>query len=119
MGRYYTGDINGKFWFAVQSSDAASRFGGQASEPQYIEYYFDEDHLDGVMQEINNIEESLGDNLQKIQKFFADNNGYNDAMLKEVGITEEMLSDYADLEMGIQIRDCIIAEGSCEFQAEY
>ncbi len=27
MGRYYSGDIEGKFWFAVQSSYAADRFG--------------------------------------------------------------------------------------------
>ena len=27
MGRYYTGDIEGKFWFAVQSSDDADFFG--------------------------------------------------------------------------------------------
>jgi hypothetical protein len=118
MGRYYTGDINGKFWFAVQDSDCASRFGGQANDPQYIEYYFDTDHLDGVMQEINNIQASLGDNLQKIEKFFADNHGYNNDMLKEVGITEKMVSDYADLGIGIQIRDCIIEQGYCTFDAE-
>lgn len=120
MGRYYRGDIEGKFWFAVQDSDCASRFGGQANEPQYIEYQFDEDDLDGVMQEINNIQKSLGDNLQKIEKFFANTNGsYNDEMLKEIGITKDMLSDYADLGLGIQIRDCIIEQGSCNFDAEY
>jgi hypothetical protein len=26
MGRYYSGDIDGKFWFALQSSDCADRF---------------------------------------------------------------------------------------------
>jgi hypothetical protein len=31
MGRYYTGDIEGKFAFAVQSSDAADRFGSCGS----------------------------------------------------------------------------------------
>ena len=52
MGRYYTGDIEGKFWFALQSSNAASRFGGVESEPAYINYYFDEDHLEEVEAEI-------------------------------------------------------------------
>ena len=28
MGRYYSGDIEGKFWFAVQDSDDAEFFGG-------------------------------------------------------------------------------------------
>ena len=27
MGRQYKGDINGKFWFAIQDSDTADRFG--------------------------------------------------------------------------------------------
>jgi hypothetical protein len=27
MGRYYNGDIEGKFWVAVQSSDDADFFG--------------------------------------------------------------------------------------------
>ena len=27
MGRYYEGDINGKFMFGVQASNAADRFG--------------------------------------------------------------------------------------------
>lgn len=29
MGRYYSGDIAGKFWFACQSSDDAENFGGK------------------------------------------------------------------------------------------
>jgi hypothetical protein len=32
MGRYYSGDIQGKFWFAVQSSDDASAFGEKIKE---------------------------------------------------------------------------------------
>lgn len=118
MGRYYRGDIEGKFWFALQASDCASRFGGQANEPHYIEYYFDEDHLDGVMSEINNIQKSLGDNLQKIEKFFEDNETYTNQKLSDVGITGDMLSEYADLGLGIKIRDCIIENGSCRFDAE-
>ena len=31
MGRYYHGDIEGKFWFAVQSSQDADFFGSEAS----------------------------------------------------------------------------------------
>ena len=33
MGRYYNGDIEGKFWFAVQSSDCADRFGSIGEQP--------------------------------------------------------------------------------------
>lgn len=118
MGRYYSGDIEGKFWFALQSSDAASRFGGIESEPQFIQYYFDEDHLDDVQEELKRIEDKLGDKLQIIDKFFQDNMGYNDKMLEDAGITREELSDYADYGLGKQIEKCIIDNGSCSFEAE-
>lgn len=36
MGRYYTGDINGKFGFGCQSSDDITFFGGDASEPNHL-----------------------------------------------------------------------------------
>ena len=119
MGRYYSGDINGKFWFGVQSSGAASRFGGTESEPQFIEYYFDkEDDLESVEAEIKEIETTLGDKLKVIEEFFEKNNGYNDEMLEKISISKEDLSDYADLGLGIQIRDCIKDKGYCSFNAE-
>lgn len=118
MGRYYTGDIEGKFWFAVQSSNAADRFGVIGSEPSYLEYWFDASNLGGVEDEIKNIEESLGDKLKIIEDFFEKNNGYTDVMLNQVKITREELSEYADLKLGIKIRDCINETGQCSFQAE-
>ena len=118
MGRYYQGDIEGKFWFALQSSDAASRFGGEEFYPQFIEYYFGEEHLDAVNEEINNIQESLGDKIKVIEDFFKINQTYNDESLEAIGITQDILKDYADLGMGIKIRDCIEGSGSCAFQAE-
>ena len=42
MGRYYTGDIEGKFWFGVQDSTDADYFGVQG-EPRFYLYYFSED----------------------------------------------------------------------------
>jgi len=118
MGRYFSGDINGKFWFALQSSDCADRFGVSGSQPEVLNYYFGEDDLEAVETEIKNIEDELGDQLQVIEKFFEDNNGYNDKMLEEAGITTEQLSEYADLGLGKQIRDCIKQDGQCEFEAE-
>ena len=119
MGRYYSGDINGKFWFAVQSSNAASRFGGTESEPQFIEYYFDkEDDLESVEAEIKEIETTLGDKLKVIEDFFSKTDSYNDEMLAEAGISRDDLREYADLELGIQIRDCIKEKGYCSFNAE-
>jgi hypothetical protein len=118
MGRYYTGDIEGKFWFALQSSNAADRFGVIGSDPNYLKYWFDESNLEEVEAEINNIQDSLGDKLKIIEDFFEKNNGYTNEMLKEADITEEELSEYADLKLGIKIRDHIRDFGQCSFQAE-
>lgn len=118
MGRYYSGDINGKFWFALQSSDAADRFGVSGEQPNVINYYFGEDDLEGVEVEIKNIEEALGDKVKIIDDFFEANNGYNDKSLAEAGITNDELKEYADLGLGKAIRDCIVDGGQCQFEAE-
>jgi len=118
MGRYYSGDIEGKFWFAIQSSDAADRFGVTGHQPEELQYFFTEDDLEAVEEEIKNIEETLGEKKQTIDKFFEGNNGWNEKMLEEAGISKEELSEYADLELGIKIRDCIKDFGTCSFEAE-
>ena len=38
MGRYYEGDIEGKFWFGVQDSDDGEFFGAEPQESNYIDY---------------------------------------------------------------------------------
>jgi len=118
MGRYYHGDIEGKFWFAVQSSMAAERFGGQVLEPSHVQFYFGSENLDEVNAEIKRIEDILGDKKVAIDEFFEKNNGYNDDMLEAAGITARELSEYADLGLGIKIRDCIVSDGQCNFDAE-
>lgn len=118
MGRYYSGDIRGKFWFGLQSSTAADRFGVSHNEPNYVEYYYEEEDLEEVVAEIKRIEEKLGEAKEKIDKFFTENNGWSSKMLEKAGITEAELSEYADLELGIKIRDCIVDNGDCRFDAE-
>ena len=118
MGRYYVGDIEGKFWFGLQASDAASRFGGEEREPQYIEYYFDEEHLEEVNEEIDGIITTLGDKKKIIEDFFENNESYVDKNLEAIGVTQNAFRDYADLKLGIKIRDCIVEKGQCCFQAE-
>ena len=119
MGRYYSGDIEGKFWFAVQSRSAADRFGVSGYQPEVSVYNFEQEDLEGVETEIANIEEALGDKLKVIEDFFASRESYNDKMLEEAGITKEELSEYADLTLGIKIRDCIKENVSCTFDAEF
>jgi len=120
MGRYFVGDIEGKFWFGLQASDAASRFAeGAEQDIAYIPYYFtEEDHLEEIQAELKNIEDKLGDNLKKIDDFFEKVNGYNDDMLKENDISKEHLSDYADYKLGKKIEECVIRTGQCSFDAE-
>ena len=92
MGRYYSGDIEGKFWFALQASNCADRFGRTGQVPNYIEYSFWIDDLPEVQEEIQRIEDKLGIFKEKIDKFFEVNNGYNDHLLAQNGISKELLS---------------------------
>jgi hypothetical protein len=118
MGRYFRGDIEGKFWFALQPSDAPSKFGGEILEPSFIEYYFDENSLEGVIDEIERIEETLGENKKIIEDFFSSRESYSSNELIQIGITQDILGEYANLKLGIQIRDCILENGTCSFEAE-
>jgi hypothetical protein len=123
MGRYYYGDIEGKFWFAVQPSDAADRFGVMGTCPNYIEYCFGKEDLPGVQKELANIENILGDKLAKLDEFFKGRTYYNDQDLQDfLGISKEQtemaLRHYADYELGKKIEACIIENGSCTFEGE-
>lgn len=127
MGRYYSGDIEGKFWFAIQSSDAADRFGASGHN-DYLNYYFDTSHLPDIKSEIKDIENDLGPDLKLIEKFFKNTGSYNNDMLlkffKEEGRMkkskeiETILSDFADLTLGKKILKCVQENGECSFQAE-
>ena len=113
MGRYYNGDINGKFMFAVQSSTAADRFGCIGFN-NYLTYYFDIEQLPTINEELESLEESF----KKVEKFFEDKDSWNSKQQEEAGISDQEISDYADYRLGVQIRDCILEQGYCEFEAE-
>ena len=124
MGRYYQGDIEGKFWFGIQSSTDANFFGGEPYEPNYVNYHFSKKYdFDKVVEGINKCEDALGKNLKTLDKFFSENNGYNEDMIVEqTDIKEEdipnLLKWYARLELGMKIRDCLIELDECSFEAE-
>ena len=118
MGRYYSGDIDGKFWFGLQSSNAADRFGVTGEPPNMLYYFFDTDNLDAINAEIKVIEDKLGFKKTIIDKFFEANNGYTSQMLTDANITNKEMEEYADLELGKKIRDCVVMHGSCSFDAE-
>ena len=104
MGRYYNGDIDGKWWFGVQSSITHERFG---SEPSYYTYYINKEDVEKTMKDII---EGLGDKIKMFEKFFKENNGYTDERLIEFfrkkypsydeSDLSKDLSEYADYTFG-------------------
>ena len=122
MGRYYTGDIEGKFWFAVQSSSDADFFGGEHTEPNYIEYYFCKDDLPQIKAGLDTCKKELGEWKAKLDKFFKENNGYNDDIVVKAGLNlsefNKKLGWYARQRLGKQIYDCVKKNGECSFEAE-
>ena len=122
MGRYITGDIERKLWFAVQNSNAADRFGVTGYEPAYLEYQFEQDDLEKVQEELRVIENLIGeDNLSKLNKFFEKINGYNDQIMIEHNILDlwnKYKIDYADYLLGKEIEKCITETGQCYFNTE-
>ncbi len=120
MGRYYEGDIEGKFWVAVQSSADADYFGVTGTQPNLLEYYFNEEDLEEIKEGVQSCLRVLGDWKKKLDDFFETNYSYNDEMLeKQIGLKDmSMLEWYARLELGEKILKCVKQNGSCHFQAE-
>jgi len=123
MGRYYSGDIDGKFWFAVQSSDDASFFGGSENEPSYINYYFSFDDLPTIKKGIKECKKNLKEYKKGLDDFFEAKNTYNnDELGVYLGTTEDktafLLKWYARLELGEKILECVEKNGDCDFDAE-
>ena len=123
MGRWCSGSIDHKFWFAVQDSDAADRFGVTGHQPEELYYYFDEESLPGIKQELKNIEDKLGNNLVLLHKFFEENDSYSDEKVAEYlnvepDAIQKILKDYADYGVGLKIADAVETTGQCEFTAE-
>lgn len=123
MGRYYSGDIEGKFWVGVQPSNTADRFGFVGVQPSTLLYWFTSDDIDSVKNGLKEIEDNLGDYLPLMQKFFSERDMYSDTELcNNVGIAEDevqyYLKEYADYILGHKILDKLIETGRCEFEAE-
>ena len=127
MGRYYSGDIEGKFAFGVQSSAAADRFGKPGMPPEYLEYYYDDDAMPDLKLELKVIEEILVSHKRALQTYFDLYKTEYDApmdfeeYLKKAELpklTSEQYKEYVDYALGRQILDCVEREGSCSFTAE-
>jgi len=110
MGRYYYGDIQGKFMFAVQPSDAGERFGAYEipQEPEFIDYAVCRKSYDNIKKELESILKSgavqrvkhMWQELEKIGR-----NGYNDEDREKYGVSSEDMREYADWCMGTEMID--------------
>ena len=114
MGRYYSGDINGKFWFGVQSSDAADRFGVTGTQPEVLQYYFDTGNIPDIEEELNLLKEQL---FPYFDRLIADPDDIK-WVREESDSPDTIYSNFADYLLGKQILDCVKKQGYCEFEAE-
>lgn len=138
MGRYYSGDINGKFWFGIQDSDDASYFGGvevdvmdeETEDVIALEYHFGKEDLEDINDGIETCIEILGPNLEFLDKYFGPGgegeNSYSpDSLAKQLGAKDwtdkkykGILEQYARLDLGKKIKECVERTNSCYFTAE-
>ena len=130
MGRYYQGDIEGKFWFAVQSSDDANHFGGSEIELQdddgeiyELEYFFNKEDLESINEGIETCIKDIGEFKPKLDEVFSSSNSYNpDELARQLGVSQakyrDLLETYARLHLGEKIKKCVEDNGECNFTAE-
>ena len=109
MGRYYHGDIEGKFMFGVQCSTSAERFGAVEVEQNLIDYEIEREDFEILFEDqIKELNEN--GSVSKCKEFFKwvekeNNNLYSREDQKKFGITHYDLSDYADYELAMQIKE--------------
>lgn len=132
MGRYYSGDIEGKFWFAVQTSDDAEYFGAIKMFHNTIPYCVNSADLPYAKEKLQDCYDELGENKQRLDEFFAKGNGWNDHLIMQHFKTEynidltrnelhQILEVYARIELGEKIIDYLEKHPGedCYFEAEY
>ena len=133
MGRYYRGDIEGKFWFGVQSSVAPKDFspdGEEYAEEDFgvLTYWgFSKKTLPDVERHLGTLTKRMGAYKEKLDEFFKDRDFYNDeelvkALAPSLDVDQfrsTILRDYADHQLGTQIADCIRKNGECHFEGEH
>ena len=122
MGRYYNGDIEGKFWFGVQASNDANFFGVEGQAP-HLDYYFGKNDLPKIQSGVDTCLKHLGDMKAKLDKFFDEREMYNKELLEDAldiskEETERFLEWYARLQLGNEILECVKKYNECSFSAE-
>jgi hypothetical protein len=92
MGRYYQGDIEGKFWFGVQSSNDGEFFGAQdlheddplPESERFIDYMISiDERFESVENGIKKCLVELGVWNEGLTAFFDKNAGWNEKTITE------------------------------------
>jgi len=112
MGRYYNGDIDGKFMFAVQPSNAGERFFARETEPEYIEYEISRDNYSEIVEELDKIKASgsvdrvqdMVDKEWNTVDFLLTKRRQRISAQKENGVSDEDIREYADYQLGMKIK---------------
>ncbi len=118
MGRYYNGDVEGKFMFAVQDSNAHERFGAVEELTGYINYTVYRDSYNDIVEELDKIDKG---SIKRVENMFNNEGGYNDEIQKKYEVTPEDLSEYADHRLGMQLKEFFDNHPNadeCRFEAE-
>lgn len=147
MGRYYHGDIEGKFWFGVQDSRDPVNFGGQeilifddeenGNEAETIasHFIFETKDLQTIQIGLDKCLAILGNHKEKIDEFFEQRQYYSDNELvahlelvdeaNDIGpveamtLTKAFLMIYARYNLGMKIKACVEETGRCDFVADW
>jgi len=116
MGRYYSGDIEGKFWFGTQPSNDAEQFGANQVESNYINYYVDD------IQEVKSRLIEIFDELLIPVNLDLEGDDVDDLDADKYLATGKTVKDrdalMASLCLGLKIYKCVKDHGSCMFEAE-
>lgn len=135
MGRYTSGDIEYKFMFGVQSSDAANRF---KVKPEYIfweeddcvpiltnlYYKFTKNNLKDIKNELKLIQDEIGEPFKGFYNYFKKNKyEYSpEDLIKILALQrddfDKKIKLFADFRLGEKIKEVIEKRGKCEFYVE-
>jgi len=122
MGRYISGDLDGKCWFGLQPSDFADRF-GVVGDSSHIEYRFATDDLPNIEKELESMEKKNGEDFKKLEDYFNKHGSYSDEEIQKcLGVGYDasrcILREYADYKFGIRLRDYLKEHEECWFEVE-
>ena len=127
MGRYYSGDIEGKFVFGSQSSTAADRFGVEGQMPGHLDYYYDKANLEDLETELKLIEDEMGEHGNYLKIYYSlygsDDNvkiSFEEYLVKgdKKPLSKDQYLEFFDYRIGKKIQSCIKEQGDCSFTAE-